>query len=1229
MNGIMTEDELKALICEPESETLDFKSAGYLFPSDRYKFVKDLLALANTPRDGSAFIVFGVDWSPEKGSVVVGLDEQLDDAELQDQFPTVKIQPRPRFTYYPSRLDGQQVGVLEIPVTDGGPFTAVDDFAVVKNTAKIQGGAVYYRRGTQNARATGSDLSRINAWFATGDMGHPTVWDTDAWRQFLDGIRRFEPGHSYVLAADCLNLGPGVPLNALGLQPWRAVIDFDPESDSVGLLRHVEGTLKTHRVVHRAVDQGDAVAPEPATHWYFARGLKGRRDSVQLGNHVSWLKTHKRALSRQLERIAKAISPSPVIVLAIWTDADSGTYLRSLIEELHAAFQESVEVVVVSETARLASIVQDNGGSHVQIPIRDLCRGLEVLHKGGAGVHGTAPVLPSASGAPIEFPPEDGLWLSQDLELVHLGSGGDGGDDAREYRIGGEISWRNLNLKHDCERDIGPSVFHRVVQDLQSRRVTRVNLYHAPGAGGTSVGRRVAWDVHRMFPVAILRALTPDTTAEKVARVFGLTGQSVLVVIDGGSHAEREIDDLYDRLRANNTPAVLLQVLRRFDRQNVGPRQFWLDDRLSDEESDRFRNAYALAVPTRKSVLDRVARGHGPTRSAFFFGLAAFEADYRGLRQYVAARVPDQITETQQRILVYIAIAYYYGQQPVPAQAFATLLGLPMSKTLVLRDAFSGPSGRALDLLVGTPDDRWRASHQLVALEILRRHLTPKNVQAAVDVWRQRLSHWGKEFVDFCRAEAYPQSERLLELVRRVFIYRDNVEVLGTERASQTRYAQLIEDIPSAQGRMEVLEYLTKRFPSEAHFHSHLARLLSQGGEYNRALECADFAIELQPSDHVLHHMRGMVHRQQMRALIAARAELSDVTSVAKLATESFSDARMHRPDAEHSYVSEVQMLISLVDYAGNGVRDVVGDVLAQSRTDPFITTALDRASDLLDQVRHLYGGEKPSHYVEDCRARLARFFGDYDSALQAWDNLLGRQGVHRPPIRRQIVWTILKRRDEAWTGLRINELRRVRRLLEDNLQEDSNDSTSLRLWLRAVRLPPVAASLDHVIERVTYWKVNTDSWDAAYYLYVLHTLRALTGSTQGAADAERALDECRSLTRFRRDRTRSFEWLGNGDGIGGLVHQSRLGDWDGDFWGDPSALARVEGRVKSIDGPQKGLVEVRGTVDAFFVPARAGLFEGRDANIAVDCYLGFSYDGPRAWGVRRTGKDDPEPGQT
>jgi len=760
------------------------------------------------------------------------------------------------------------------------------------------------------------------------------------------------------------------------------------------------------------------------------------------------------------------------------------------------------------------------------------------------------------------------------------------------------------------------SVMSRVEDDLRRRQTVRINLYHSPGSGGTTLGRRIAWDLRGKFPVSTLKRCAARDTADRIAKVAALTESSVLVVVDGGQHSARDIDDLYDALRAAQTPAVVLQILRRFRPQQMGNRQFWLDASLTAAEADRFRDAYTTAAPDRRGALARLARGKNDgQRNAFFFGLTAFGQNFRGLSSHVQNRISG-LTDEQRRVLGYIAIAHYYGQQSVPAHAFVTLLGLPQSRSLDFGAIFDTDSEKALELLVESHRREWRTSHQLVALEIMQQLLSPENGQEDEKVWRQSLSRWGRDFASFCQQGDHPKSDRLLELVRRVFIYRDNVEVLGTERAAQQQFAHLVEEIPSSHGQIEILTHLTGCFPLEAHFYAHLGRLFSRNDETERALVCIDSALSIQPGDHVLHHMRGMILRENMRA--RANEPVDVLIDIAKKATESFEEARLLRPDQEHGYISEVQMLIYLVDQAGSNRRAVVRDVLTRPQADPFLKRSLERAEDLLDRVHHLYVGEAPSRYVLECRARLQTFYGDYQTALQAWDSLLSRPEVAKPPVRRQIVWTLLRRHDSAWNKLSNREIDRIRSLLEDNLEEDNRDSTSLRLWLRTIRQSRVPPSLDSIIEKVSYWKVNTGTLDAAYYLYVLHTLRALGGSIQGMADAERALEECRTLARFRRDRTRSYEWIGPGEGIGALVHQSRLGDWAEDFWGSAEILARVNGRIRSIDGPQKGIVELSGGVTAFFVPAKAGFHGSRDDNLSVDCYLGFSYDGPRAWEVRQ-----------
>jgi len=1217
----MTKNEFEQLIAKPESEILDFKQS-YDLEDSHGKIIKDILSMANTPREKSAHIVVGVRWTPESGSEIKGLVRQFDDAELQDIFKKKgAVQLIPRFTYFPLKFEEKQVGVIEIPVDvdSDGPYMMNHDID------ELQAGATYYRCGTENTRALGPATKRICNWFDNGNINIREEEMADSWDQVFEKIRRFESSTSYLLAVDRISSEIAPPICALGMPPWRAVIDFDPDSEVSGLLGKISGTLENHRVVHRTTYGQYQVTSELGTNWFFVRGLAGRHETLVDGDFNSWRKRYKGEFVEHLKRIAGAISPSPVVVLVLWSDVNLKRYLEMLTDELFTVFKNSVEVIVISnDRPSFSRFVEEQEAEFFQMSLRGFCNGIAVhyadLHAEGDERY----LLPNSSGSGVYVEKRDWLWLSESIEFVHKSIGLTGSDDEEQYRKGGDFSWRNLHLRHDCDREVTSKVRRQVESDLKARIAARINIYHAPGAGGTTVGRRVAWDLRDLFPVGILQKYTPDTTADRIAKIAALTECSVLIVVDGERHSDKIVEDLYERLRANQTPAVLLQILRRFNRQSTqhaGKRKFWLNAQLTTGEADRFFHVYSNAKPDKKQELHELLSSHdynGEQCSAFFFGLTAYGRDFRGLRNYIEVRVT-RLTDVQQRILVYLAMAHYYGQQSVPAQAFTSLLGLPNSRAVDLQAAFSNGAAQALDdLLICNDRLEWRTAHQLIALEIIKQIISSNNREEAEQMWRQNLSSWARDFVDFCQEHDHPISDRLLELVRRVFIYRDNIEVLGTESADQNLFAQLIQDIPLEHGKIEVLRHLTYRFPLEAHFHAHLGRLFSKNREYDDALQCIDSALSLRSDDHVIHHMRGMVLRQKLRSRINDRETIVCLIDIAKEATESFEESRRLYPDQEHGYISEVQMLIHLIDYAGRDrQQSVIRDVLAKPQTDPFLRESLERAENLLDQVLHLYAGESPSQYFVKCRAKLQRLYGEYQNALEAFDNLLSRTQVAKPTVRRQIVWTILQRRG-GFDKISRNEVNRIQRLLEENLEENVRDSTSLRLWLRVARQLQFPPSLDLVIEKVSYWKTNTGSLDAAYYLYVLHTLCALRGSSLGAAEGERALDECRRLAQYRRDRTRSFEWIGSGEGIGILVHQSSLGTWVDDFWSSTDALVRLDGRISRIDGPQKGFVEMSGGIQAFFVPAKSEFQSDRDENLPVSCYLGFSYDGPRAWDVRK-----------
>lgn len=1208
----MNEEMFDRLISMPESELLDFKQ-GYDLETKRNEFVRDILAIANTPREGSGYIVLGVQWTAERGSRVVGLAKQFDDVQFQDALGSDRVSPRPRIAYFPLEFNSLKVGILEIPVSRDGPYCACKDYD------GLQAGAIYFRRGTQNSRATGNEVRRVCAWFEHGSLVGADAWQGDSWRKFFEAVQRFDPRNTYLLGIDRVPPVELGGLQGLGEAPWRAVVDFDPDSEASGVLGSIANSLERHRVVHRIVKGSRTVHPSPGTHWFFARGLRGRDGTLSLDSHREWLKSYKLELSIQLQELARSISPSPVVAVVQWRDATLRNHLRTFLEELHGAFGQAVELVIVSNDSQsFEALAEECEAVFISMSLRSLSAGIAAHYSEARESENHHICLPCSSGASYGLSQQDWLWLSEDLELVHKGVGLVGEDHAADFRKGAEPTWRNFNLRHDCDRDATSNVRKQVEQDLQQRKTVRVNLYHSPGSGGTTLGRRIAWDIHTLHPTAILTRCAGRETAEKLGKIAALTENSVLVLVDGGQHSERDVDDLFDFLKANHIPVVLLQVLRRFKKQTTGNRQFWLEAQLSEGEADRFRDAYSQASPARRSELAALAKTTGSTRNAFFFGLTAFGRDFRGIGTHVEVRL-EGLTAEQRRVAAFIAIAHYYGQQALPAQAFAALFGIPRSRTVELPSLLGGSASLALELLVDVGHGYWRMVHHLVALETMAQILGHDFSASTKDLWRQNLSTWGKEFATFCRGEDEVAGERMLELVRRVFVYRDNVEVLGTERSAQSQFAQLLEDVASDSGKIDLLRHLTECFPLEAHFQAHLGRLLSLKGSFVEGLAAIDSAIALQPEDHVLHHMRGMALRQRLRSESAEERSLSDMIATASDASESFEKARLISPDLEHGYISEVQMLVGLVDIAGKGRKDLFREVLARPETDPYLRGALERAEDLLDRLQHLYAGEEPSIYALDCRARLQRLYGDYTTALQAWDSLLTRPGGSKLAIRRQVVWTLLRRREESWEELLPKEVARIQELLARNLQEQVNDSSSLRLWLRAIRYVTSPPTMDSVIERIGYWKANTGALDAAFYLYVTQFLSGMAGSSLGAADAERALEECRSLARYRRDRTRSLEWVGSGEGIRALIHQSQLGEWKGDFWEFSSRLKRLEGRISSIDGPQKGLIELRGGMSAFFVPARSESHRGRDENRSVSFYLGFSYDGPRAWDVKKS----------
>ena len=160
MNGVL----LESLLHQEEGPALDFKQDQYPFSrgatSDikanlRSELVKDILAMANASREGTGYILIGVEEIKGGRSRIVGVQNHLDDANLH-QFINSKTQRPVEFSYFSFSYKGSDIGVIEIPVQDRFLYLTQD-------YGKLHENVVYIRDGSSTRTATPDEVIEMSA----------------------------------------------------------------------------------------------------------------------------------------------------------------------------------------------------------------------------------------------------------------------------------------------------------------------------------------------------------------------------------------------------------------------------------------------------------------------------------------------------------------------------------------------------------------------------------------------------------------------------------------------------------------------------------------------------------------------------------------------------------------------------------------------------------------------------------------------------------------------------------------------------------------------------------------------------------------------------------------------------------------------------------------------------------------------------------------------------------
>ena len=1203
---------LDELLKRQESDDLDFKSGQYDLDNKdgRSRLIKDIVAMVNTPRSGSAYILIGVEETSGKVTGTPGVANHPDGSEL-GRIVQSKVDPSPRFNYRQVQYKHLDIGLIEIPDDQTVPVLPREDYGVLRRKA------FYTRRNTQNTEADREDIRRIVEWGQPKPS--PAVSAiTGTWEQLYRACDAFDARKVHVAILSKESQIDDDDWVAMASVHWNVIIDFDSETDTDGNYASAKDFLGKRRALHlSALDQLPAITTR-STVWVAAAGLTSRPTTGLSTNWRDWNRSKSPRLEQILNELARITEPAPVTLLVFGGDHQ---YVSTVCEAADRAFAHRAEYIFAnSELEQYQEIAERLDASSVPIALPEVCQGLRELNEDAGAPEEIS--FPKLEGGTTTISPDRARWLEEQLELVHWNIGLTPISQVNEesFLRGGTVSWHNLNVGLDADRDITTKLEQQIRQELQERATRRVNLWHWPGAGATTVARRTAWNIQRNYPTVVVADVQPQETAERVQHLFNVTRLPLFVVIDLPAVTKEVVDRFYDTLRGSHVPAVLLIVERRFDALGASAGHY-LDAMLTTREAFGMARALAARVPDRQTDLESlIDEPDRRKRSPFYFGLVAYGRDFRGLQSYVAARLSKASQPIRDAVLL-IAFAYFYGQVPLSLQTFGPIFNISASKLVAISNVIPD---YMRELLVEA-NGKVRPAHNLIAEEILQQELGQKI--GATRNWRIGLADMAIRFIDLLADLPHRDRGPISDILRAVLIERGSAQ--SPAGPWEVEFSRCLTDIPSVEGRQRVLEHLTETFPEEPHFWAHLGRFYSRAvRDHEKAHTAHTRAILLLPDDTLLHHMAGMGWRAELYDLLAmvkhdiTEDQESRMHAILEEATREFEKARALDRRSEYNYISQVQMIQRFVGMISRnkGYRDQPLQFLANRGNDSY-RELIDQAQNLLSDLALVKGIEAPSQLQVKLQADLEGLYGRHSEAIQQLTNVLDRRESYRPPLRRAIIRAYIAKNRGDWNGLDDRELARVVELARDNIEEEPASDHNLRLWLRAVRAEN-ALSVDRVAERLAYKRLQNPSVDTTFYLYIMKFLQLESGDLAAASEVPDLIAECGDLARDLARTTTSFEWLGREGGLSALVHISTLGSWDvkKNFWPNTEHLRPIRGRIAQIRNHGSGEIELTSGLRVFFIPSRGavpgGYVAGQDIGREVEFFLGFSYDGLRAWSV-------------
>ena len=671
---------------------------------------------------------------------------------------------------------------------------------------------------------------------------------SDAWRVVWEQCDSFsESRNIFVLVAGkgLRNL-PWECKTTLMRVPWTLVLDFDEKGDEHSLLSRARQFIEKKRSFQHVLPGECAPSNfEGITHWLSVNGydlISGHR----YNSLADWRRNVLNSIAELAKNLGRATAPKPLTIVVLGSETETDRLSRAW-EALDTQLADA-HTIVISEAIEDKDSQAISGSAPAcqkyAVKYEDFALGLAAMFGDEPCSQAvTIPIVLDRDTNKTErkvVSQTDYVRMTEAFELVHDGLvASDSGkeEECSDFIHGATISWRELDRGMDVPRDNYSNLLDMIRTAMTRSRTVALRLRHTPGAGGTTLARRAAWDLRSSYPVIILRSWS-EVTSDRIALLAELTNLPIFAIVEGGIFPEGQRERLFLEARSRQIRLVTLEVLRATNAASSTATTFALSDPMPKKEAGRFRDRYrSLAPAARHSALQELASNddYDDIRSPFFFGFYAFEDEFVRIPDFVRMHM-ESCTSEQKLLVAFLALVSSYSQQRMPMEVLWRIAGQSHGRHSRLRDLI-GDGGKRL--VVG--GSSVGIAHPKIALEILKRHLRPSGARHSETMWKARLPDFCCEFIA-CIAERIPEDSHIAEeLLSQIFVDRSSTRQAdrsSTNKAasSSTRqgssgytaqFAPLINSMPSTQAGRRVLETLCESFPDNPHFWNHWGVLVT------------------------------------------------------------------------------------------------------------------------------------------------------------------------------------------------------------------------------------------------------------------------------------------------------------------------------------------------------------------------------------------------------------------